>query len=108
MRVAVLSDLHLEFDRDQPAIRKLLRNRAMLAATPVDDDGHPLYGPDVSSLRAADLILAAGDIDVKCWAVPWLAAVAAYTGARVCYVAGNHEFYGGFRETVLADQPTTV
>jgi len=65
MRVHVFSDLHLEFG--------------------------PLTLPDdVKSGALADLVLLAGDIDVKRRAVAWAAAT--FTQA-VCLIGGNHEAY---------------
>lgn len=118
VRLAILSDLHLEFDRtsEEPhgiaAIRSpaswqdkraLLKILSMVAPTPVHDDGHPIYGPDLSCLENAgvDLVLAAGDIDVRAWSIPWLTAVARYVGAPVAYVAGNHEFHGTIHERAI-------
>lgn len=62
MRIHLLSDLHNEFGPFTPA--------------PVD----------------CDLVILAGDIDVKARAVEW--ARQAFSGP-VLYVPGNHEFYGG-------------
>lgn len=101
--IAILSDLHLEFDRDLPHMRRLLKGRRRLAPTPVDDDGHPLYGPRLEDLRAADLVVAVGDIDVKTWSVPWLDAASRYTGCPWVYVPGNHEYYGRPLENALRD-----
>lgn len=118
VRLAIMSDLHLEFDRvsAHPCgigltrsaeawadIVDMLASHPMTAPTPVYDDGHPLYGPDLTSLKNAgiDLVLAAGDIDVRAWSVPWLAAVARYVEAPVAFVAGNHEFYGAIYERAI-------
>ncbi|MGR8918368.1 MAG: metallophosphoesterase [Gammaproteobacteria bacterium] len=46
----------------------------------------------------ADVIVAAGDIDVGARGVAWLAA----SGKPTVYVAGNHEFYGGEMQAVQA------
>ncbi|WP_170294927.1 metallophosphoesterase [Roseospira navarrensis] len=102
-RLAILSDLHLEFDRAEPGARRLLKGRRRLDPTPVDDDGHPLYGPRLDALRDADLILAVGDIDVRTWPVPWLEAAGRYAGCPVVFVPGNHEFYGRPVENALED-----
>lgn len=62
MRIHLLSDLHLEFS---------------------------VYAPQVED---ADVVILAGDIDVKARGVDW--ARQAFRG-HVLYVPGNHEFYGG-------------
>lgn len=62
MRIHLLSDLHNEFD---------------------------LFEPEV---RDADIVILAGDINVKTRGVEW--AKNTFT-CPVLYVPGNHEFYGG-------------
>ncbi len=62
MRIHLLSDLHNEFD---------------------------LFEPEV---RDADVVILAGDINVKTRGVEW--AKNTFT-CPVLYVPGNHEFYGG-------------
>jgi predicted phosphodiesterase len=65
MKLAVLSDLHLETSPwDVPA----------------------------RTLREADVIVLAGDIGATTHALHW--ARQAFPGKRIIYVAGNHEFYG--------------
>lgn len=64
-----LSDLHNEFD---------------------------LYVPQVLD---ADVVLLAGDIDVKARGVKW--ASEAFPDSRVLYIPGNHEYYGGQLEHTL-------
>lgn len=103
LSVGILSDLHLEFDRAQPRVAKLLKGRRRTDPTPVDDDGHPVYGPRLDSLRAADVVLAVGDIDTRTWPLPWLDAASRYTGRPWIYVAGNHEFYDRPIESALRD-----
>lgn len=61
MRILVFSDIHLEFG--------------------------PFPPPDTD----ADVVVAAGDIDVGTEPVKWLDAL----GKPVIYVAGNHEYWGG-------------
>lgn len=62
MRIHLLSDLHHEFSPFSPQV------------------------PD------ADVVILAGDIDVKTRGVAW--AKQAFSGP-VLYVPGNHEYYGG-------------
>ncbi len=68
----------LVFPRELPSIHVL-------------SDVHLESGPyDAAAARAADIIVAAGDIGPLEQAVPWLAAL----GKPVVYVLGNHEYYG--------------
>jgi predicted phosphodiesterase len=69
MRIHVLSDIHLEFAPFEP--------------------------PDVG----ADVVILAGDIDVKTQAVDW--ALACFD-CPVLYIPGNHEYYGGHFPNTLA------
>ncbi|MGE0800704.1 MAG: metallophosphoesterase family protein [Lautropia sp.] len=78
MRLAVLSDLHLEFE--------------------------PFTPPP--SLRAADVVVLAGDIDNGVAALQW--ARDAFPRQRIVQVAGNHEFFGGCWQTVLAELRETA
>lgn len=66
MKIHILSDLHNEFSKYTPSL----------------------------AAGEADLIVLAGDIDVKCRGVDW-ARKAFGDYVKVAYVAGNHEFYGG-------------
>lgn len=70
-RIAVMSDLHLEFNRDV----------------------------SLDVVNHADLLILAGDIDIESKAVDF----AKDLPIPVIQVAGNHEFYGGCHEEVLAD-----
>lgn len=65
MKLAVLSDLHLEFSPWEVPAR---------------------------TLREADVIVLAGDIGMTTHGLHW--ARQAFPGKRIIYVAGNHEFYG--------------
>lgn len=65
MKLAVLSDLHLEIS--------------------------PWEVPE-RTLREADVIVLAGDIGAHTNGLVW--ARGAFPGKRIVYVAGNHEFYG--------------
>ena len=62
MKLQIYSDLHLEFARFDPA--------------PSD----------------ADVVILAGDIDIKSRGVKWASEV---FQCSVIYVCGNHEYYGG-------------
>jgi len=78
MRIAYLSDLHLEFDRAAPngAAGAFSLKRALAPA------------------EGADLVVLAGDIDIGVEGVAHADAVARLIGAPAVYVAGNHEAYG--------------
>lgn len=67
LRIHVLSDLHLEF-------------------------GAWGAGPNEGDPPAADLVLLAGDIHTKHRGIAW--AANRWPDTPVCYIAGNHEFYG--------------
>lgn len=95
MRITLMSDLHVEFERrgpDRPTQAWFdLRDRRWA----LRDQGHPEAGPLLEKLRdAVDLVLLAGDIGVGAEAVRYAAAVQDYVRAPVVMVAGNHELYG--------------
>jgi predicted phosphodiesterase len=54
-------------------------------------DIHLEFGPMQAAAPDADVIVAAGDIDVGTAGVEWLIE----SGKPTIYVAGNHEYYGG-------------
>jgi Icc-related predicted phosphoesterase len=54
-------------------------------------DIHLEFGPFEPPKTEADVVVAAGDIDVRSGAVEWLASFE----QPVIYVAGNHEFWSG-------------
>ena len=91
MRIAYMSDLHLEFETaraKQDGWRELDAARRSLP-------GHPDRGPLLSSIQGVDLVILAGDIDTGTQGVRYADAVANYLEAPVVYVAGNHESYDG-------------
>lgn len=106
MKVAVLSDLHVEFDRAVVARltargRKEKKSQARQA---LEAAGHPPLGPGYGELVdldprgavacRADVIILAGDIEIGPLAADYAADLAAWLGVPVVLVAGNHEFYG--------------
>lgn len=105
IRIALMSDLHIEFEaphweRIRAAVRRgdssaaeALRVRAEIRAEP----GHPDQGPDLRSLKAlgVDLLLLPGDIDVGTGGIAYADAAARYLGAPSLTCAGNHEAYRG-------------
>jgi hypothetical protein len=109
--LAVMSDIHLEFDRaliaqarlggdaelSPPALRwwRHLMERDRVV-------GHPRLGPDLDAVRGADLLILAGDIDYGVDAVRYAAEAAAYCGCPAVLVPGNHEFYDAEMTRTLA------
>jgi hypothetical protein len=77
MKLLVLSDLHNEFKQ------------------PYDAAAH------AHAWSQADVIVLAGDIDVGVRGIEW--ARRAFGDKPIVYVAGNHEFYGGYWEGTLTD-----
>ena len=73
MKLLALSDLHLEFAP---------------------------FVPDPAAVAAADVVVLAGDIHQGARGMAW--ARSAFTGKRIIYVAGNHEFYGHHWDAHLA------
>lgn len=93
MKLAIMSDLHNEFDRRG--------RRNDLIAPPA---GHPQTGPDLRALKGkADVLLLAGDTDIGREAVRYGAAAAKYLDLPVVMIAGNHEYYDGIYGEVLND-----
>lgn len=95
MRIALLSDLHLEFEANQ--------DRPDAAA------GHPYrsalsrkitLGPDLTRLRFAqpDVVVLAGDIDVGNLSLRYARMARDYLRTAIVLVPGNHEFYGASLE----------
>ena len=81
IKIGLVSDLHTEFWK------------------PAD---HQAIGPRLqASLADADLILLPGDIGIG--RAGYDIAETLFPNRPVYMVAGNHEFYGGNYETVLAD-----
>ena len=57
------------------------------------------FEPDEDAVRAADVVVLAGDIHTGVDGIVW--ARETFPDKPVVYVAGNHEFYGGFWEETL-------
>ncbi|MCC6709546.1 MAG: metallophosphoesterase family protein [Gammaproteobacteria bacterium] len=62
-------------------------------------DVHLEFGPAPLPHTDADVIIAAGDVNVGASGVAWLKS----SGKPTIYVAGNHEFYGGDLHQVQND-----
>jgi predicted MPP superfamily phosphohydrolase len=89
IRILYMSDLHLEMERRRlsiPGWADFLRKRETIAR-------HPPHGPLLAELGAIDLVVMAGDIHKGLRGIVYAEEVAAYLGAPVVYVAGNHEYY---------------
>jgi 3',5'-cyclic AMP phosphodiesterase CpdA len=82
MKILIYSDLHNEFEP---------------------------FAPDLQSCRAADVIVLAGDTDIRLHGVDWAKRLSEQAGDKpVIMVAGNHEFYGGkFNSVVEAMREAT-
>ena len=93
MKLGIMSDLHNEYDR---------RGRREDVPKPLPA-GHPRVGPDLRELKGKiDVLLLAGDIDEGREAVRYGAAAAKYLDVPIVMIAGNHEFYNGSFDEVLA------
>ncbi len=84
IRVALLSDLHLDIRR-----RHLLRDGCDEATC--NASMARLADAAREGAAGADLVIVAGDIDAGTAGVTWAAAT--FRSLPVLYVAGNHEFY---------------
>lgn len=90
-RIAVASDLHIEFDREGAP-------EAPFEA----EAGHPRDGPDLAAVRGeVDLLILAGDIDLDTAGIAYADEAARFLGVPVVYVMGNHEAYHGDLDAVL-------
>jgi len=79
MKIAAMSDLHLEFERDRA-------------------------GPSIDNAIGADLVIFAGDIDIGTRGIAYADYVSKITGAPVVFVLGNHEGYDGTPFDILSDR----
>jgi 3',5'-cyclic AMP phosphodiesterase CpdA len=79
MRIAYLSDLHLEFDA---------------ARNPENRELAPWINAALAPAQRADLVVLAGDVDQGVAGIATAEAISHHVGAPVVYVTGNHEAYG--------------
>ena len=86
IRIAVLSDLHLE-------VRHHHLVRDGLSAEQARETLRRSVGEAIAPARKADLVVLAGDVHNGPAGIDW--AARAFAGQPVVYVAGNHEFYEG-------------
>lgn len=91
MKIALMSDLHLEFERGPVAGKEW----PAFAQRRADTLHHPRIGPIIDNAIGVDLMILAGDIDVGTRGVAYADEVAKYIGAPAVYVLGNHEGYDG-------------
>lgn len=96
MKIAVMSDLHTEFEAGRGPSRPTAAwyaLRDLRRATP----GHPDVGPDLTQAKAAGVKLAilAGDIGIGTAGMAYAREVSRFLGCPVAYVPGNHEYYRG-------------
>lgn len=86
LKIAVMSDLHLEFENRPICDAEWNRTYALREATP----GHPKQGPYLGDLvadaRGVDLVVLAGDIALGADGVGYADAVARFANAPVVYV----------------------
>jgi len=104
MRIAIMSDLHLEHDVDLVRRAMAQASRGTTGGLPIhwwrhlnarqSEPGHPLYGPDLMSVRGADLMILAGDIWHGTQGIAYADDVAKYLGCQIVIIAGNHDHYG--------------
>jgi 3',5'-cyclic AMP phosphodiesterase CpdA len=98
MRIAYLSDLHIEFENATG------RSAAQASGGPLA----PALEQALEPAKGADLVLLAGDIDVGVVAIVQADAIARHLGAPVVCVAGNHEAYGQDLAALLPRMRTTA
>ncbi|WP_341910985.1 metallophosphoesterase [Ferrovibrio terrae] len=101
MKIALMSDLHLEFEK--PSAHPLLDAEDTHPAHAAgSDDRKTMKGPDLRALKAGqpDMLILAGDIDLGSKAMQYANAVAQYLETSVVLLPGNHEFYGATIEGV--------
>lgn len=99
MRIAYMSDLHLEFE----PYRMRQTGWAELDAARRRIAGHPARGPLLSAIIGADLVVLAGDIDSGTRGIAYADEVAGCLGVPAIYVAGNHESYDGDLTSLTAE-----
>ncbi|WP_298283801.1 metallophosphoesterase [Acidocella sp.] len=89
IRILHMSDLHIEMERWRLSIAGWKEFVARHKSMP----RHPWRGPMLAGLPKPDLVVLAGDIHQGLRSVAYAEEVAAYLGAPVVLVAGNHEYY---------------
>ena len=97
IRIAYMSDLHLELERWRLSLPGWPGFLARHQALPK----HPARGPILDGLGKVDLAILAGDVHTGLRGVVYGEQVAAYLGAPVVYVPGNHEFYHQYMDQLL-------
>jgi len=100
MKIALMSDLHLEFEKASAGVR--LDPEDAHPARDTSDGSRTMKGPDLRALKAArpDMVILAGDIDLGGKAMDYANAAARYLETNVVLLPGNHEYYGSTIEDV--------
>lgn len=107
IRLAVMSDIHNEFESPTPSGDDWSALSEARSAIP----DHPEFGPLIDSLvgRSVDLVVMAGDIDLEDRGIAYTEEVSAYVGAPVVCVMGNREAYTGRdMDTIVSDLRTAA
>jgi len=93
MRIAVMSDIHNEFESPTHSGDDWLALRDARAAIP----DHPELGPLIDGLagQSVDLVVMAGDIDLEDRGIAYTDKVSSFVGAPVVCTMGNREGYTG-------------
>lgn len=103
-RLAIVSDLHIEFDEAACGLSNAAETSWSLHLQERNCHiTHPRFGPDLHDIRDCELMILAGDIGVGVASVEYAAEAASYCGCPVVLVPGNHEFYGLHLDTALAN-----
>lgn len=102
MKIALMSDLHLEFERISEGFRQLPESTHPVHSKEDTWGRKYMLGPDLQPLKAArpDMVILAGDIALGAAARAYANAVARYLETPVVFMPGNHEFYGSTIEWV--------
>lgn len=101
LRIALLSDLHLDVRR-----RRLERAGLDGRAAQAEIDALGREAADTARAAGADLMILAGDIANGTTGMEW--AARCFGALPVLYVAGNHEFYGHDQATLVRHLRTTA
>ncbi len=103
IRILYMSDLHIEMER----WRLTLPGWGDFVARHLAPR-HMLRGPLLTGMENIDLVVLAGDIHTGLRGIIYAEQLAAYLGAPVVYVAGNHEYYHQHMESLDAALQTAT
>ncbi len=102
IRLAVMSDIHNEFESSTHSGDDWFALRDARSAIP----DHPESGPLLDGLagQSVDLVVMAGDIDLEDRGIAYTEKVSSFVGAPVVCVMGNREAYTGRNmDAILSD-----